>query len=139
MDGPRGQFDTGWGFQEVVRNQASVLSPNNTAQGKPLCGERSDSFVVSLRVVRQADHLTVDEVRRTGYRELAWALWMVTKTSPCQHSPRIPRELELPVGCAGVAGFWEWDHADLDERVIIALTAHCPAARWRALVAVAHG
>jgi hypothetical protein len=142
MDGPRGQFDTGWGFEDVVRNQSSILSPKDIALGKPLCGERADSFLVSLRVVRQADPSTVNstaDVRRMGYRELAWALWMVTKTSPCQHSTRIPRDLELPVGCAGVAGFWEWDPTDLDERVIIALTANCPAARWRALLSAAHG
>lgn len=142
IDGPIGQFDTGWGFQEVFRSQASLLSPKDITQGRPLCGERADSFVVSLRVVRQAHQSTADstdEVRRTGYRELAWALWMVTKASACQHSPRIPKDLDLPVGCAGVAGFWEWDATDLDERAVIALTANCPAARWRALVAAARG
>ena len=137
MDGPLAQFDKGWGFEEVVRGQASNFAPKNIAQGRSLCGERSDAFVVNLRIVLQRNN--AEDVRRTGYRELAWALWIVTKTRSCQHSRRAPADLDLPVGCAGVSGFWEWDHEDLNERVVVALTAGNSSARWRALVAAAHG
>lgn len=147
FDGPdKGRLaDFEWQRVDSGGDVASLRCADKVAYGRPLYGERRDSFVVTLRFDSESHSRTY--TRRAGYYELFTALWTVCKTKPCEHAYGTKDALTLPPGCSTVCSFGDQDglvddSTDLEfmdhERVVICLTAHSSAARWRALIAIAH-
>jgi len=102
----------------------------------PLIGERGDSFVVSLRLNAGNDLVTRD---RTGYNELAAAIWRAQKTRPCPHGSgaRLGDNVVLDPGCTAVSSVSISTDFKLYGSVTVLLTAGVAAARWRALLCIA--
>lgn len=102
--------------------------------GKPLCGERGDSFIVSLRfiIVRNRHRSS----RRTGYREMYGALWMAQQSQNCPHATVEIEDTELSPDSGAVAIQGDDDPLQREEKVVIYRTAHSTAARWWALATI---
>lgn len=98
-----------------------------------LCGDREDTFVVTIRLADQVDTHTL--VRRTGYREFYSSLCNVNKTRQCKHPSNKTDKLILSPGCSTVEGFR--DDSERAGKVTICLTSGNRAARWRAIIATA--
>lgn len=111
--------------------QATLCCMDAIEFGSPLCGERKDSFIVSLRIhdIRNGTQHTW----RTGYSDLYEALWAVQKTTSCQHPPLQNKRLTLDARSVTVSGHVADGDLGMDDRLIICLTAYNTAARWRAL------
>jgi len=113
--------------------------------GTPYCGERRDSFVLSLRLLKVNSAGSVDgsQTRRTGYNEQHNCLWRTKTTQDCIHGPSTNKVVTLPPGCVTISGFG--DHGlnmsnapeGFNARVYICLTAGVKASRWRAILAAA--
>ena len=138
IDGPdKGELDASeWQVEHRAGDKAALECTNTVTLGRPLCGERRDSFIVSLRMALYDRGST--STRRAGYRELYHAIWTVQKTKSCQHPIRNKEKLTLTPGFATISGFGDKDPWECDERIRICLTAHNETARWRALLAIAH-
>jgi hypothetical protein len=122
----------------VVHNpgeEASFQCASAAFFDRPLIGEAHDSFVVNLRMVTEQQGLR--HTRRTGYRELCAALWTTLPTSPCSHPSRDTYKQTLPANCVSISGE-NTDRSEIDARLVICLTSGNKAARWRALVTIAH-
>jgi hypothetical protein len=153
VDGPsqrgssgRGGGHSEWQLENVAGEEASLCCAENVQYERALCGERGDRFVVSLRIGLhiKAHNLSFHDkrseqiyYRRTGFRELHQALWRVQKATPCNHRIDKDEQIILQPSCATISGFSDNEKSDLDERIVICLTAHQSPARWRALLAVA--
>ena len=138
IDGPDHGHLGGFSW-EVVENsgeQARLRCMKTIGYGRPYCGERRDTFLVSLRLT--IDRENVQFSRRTGYAELFCALWAVEKTRACDHPSHNDSSITLPQRCMTVSGMGNEIAARLTQRVIICLTAHNTAARWRALIVMAN-
>jgi len=139
FDGPSGINPSDMSFRVVERpgEKAILRCTNHISYGRPFYGERQDSFIVTMRLNNVMEDRNI--TRRTGYSELFSALWTVQTTKSCQHPPPRRDQLQLAPGYVTVSGTGEdiEDHFDLGGRVLIALTADNPAARWRTLIAIA--
>lgn len=155
IDGPpSGLSDSGWKICQTASTKESLQCANIVHYSPPLCGDRHGSFMVNLRFSTECalDMSTDKEIggsmsgyyirnhgeydtRRSGYRELFASLWGVQRTQSCQHESS---SITLPLSCASVSGFGEFQMTDLRDtaRVLICLTAHSTSARWRALLAI---
>ena len=104
--------------------------------GRPYCGERGDSFVVSIRLDQeQKKHATT---RRSGYRELHGSIWTAIRTTSCEHSPLDGLDVEytLPNSISAIALQGDEEVVFPQSKVIVCLTADNVAARWRTLIAI---
>lgn len=136
-----------WQLQDYSGSEVQLRCHEGSRMrfGTPYCGERRDSFVLSLRLIKiNADGQTESEqTRRTGYSEKHRALWRTRTTKACLHGPSANKKHVLPPGCVTVSGFG--DHGvnlsnapfGLVAKVYICLTAGNKASRWRALIAAA--
>lgn len=121
--------------------KVSLYSGIVTKWGHPFVGERGDNFVVSIRIFQeQMKHSTT---RRSGYRELSRALWLVHKTTNCKHDalqlPQLERRGEsflLPPDCAAIAVQGDTDMISCTEKLVICLSTENAAARWRSLISL---
>jgi hypothetical protein len=107
--------------------------------GKPYYGEQGDRFIVSLRIVHEmenSDGSLVSRTQRTGFDELANALWMCQSTKVCSHSTSSGEGTIIPPRCALISGF----PGDMrgDFKVNICQTEGNKVARWMALISTAH-
>jgi hypothetical protein len=113
--------------------------------GIPYCGERRDSFVLSLRLLKVDDTGSVDAnwTRCTGYREKHRSLWRTKTTRRCIHGPSASRTVSLPPGCVTISGFGDQGlnlanaQTGFEARIYVCLTAGNKASRWRAIIAAA--
>lgn len=148
IDGPRRSCDYFMWKVEASPGESIALSCAGTAAWpNPLVGELGDSFVVSIRV-KTANSCNSDGsttpiiIRRTGYNELAEALWRTQKSNPCQHQPRLGEKVVLEPGIMAFSGFGDDDNREtivrlMEERdIAILLTAGNTTARWRALISI---
>jgi hypothetical protein len=154
IDGPSQKGDTirggehsEWQLMSVAGDSATLHCAEKVRHELPLCGERGDRFLVSLRIglYINAQNLRFSDkrsehvyYRRTGFRELHMALWRVQKAKRCPHVVKTDEEITLPPACATVSGFGDNEKSTLDDRIIICLTAHQSPSRWRALLAIAN-
>lgn len=114
----------------------SLSANNNPNFGPSYCGERGDTFVISIRIAMQERKLA--SVRRTGFRELSAGVWCVIRTQKCDHpSLRQSDQQVLPGDCGAVTVQADEDPWRWPNKITICLTAFNKAARWRALVAMA--
>lgn len=132
------------------------LGPGNAIQlrclvpmrfGPLLCGENGDCFVVSRKVyILDASAIQMESripgaaeelaVTRIGYRQLYLASLLSKKTDPCKHGDSSTDKTLLGTGCIAAAGIGTAvTNRDLDELLMIFLTAKDKGARWAALVA----
>jgi hypothetical protein len=153
IDGPSQKSDTcpsnehsEWQLVNAAGETVALRCAEKVQHERPLCGERGDQFVVSLRIGLhvKAQNLSFHDkrseqvyYRRTGFRELHMALWRVQKAKPCTHMVKSDDQITLPPACATVSGFGDNEKSDLDERIVICLTARQSPSRWRALLAIA--
>jgi hypothetical protein len=144
LDGPTNSVDKTIsesfpvGTTDEEHRHIQSVPGENVSFGKPLCGERGDSFIVNLRfiVVRNRHKST----RRTGYRELYGALWMVQQSTSCSHktsSAEKPDIMELSTDSGAVVIQGDDDPFLCEERAVIYRTGHSTAARWWALATLA--
>jgi len=149
IDGPRKSSDLFIWKVEASSGESIALSCAGTATcPNPLVGELGDSFVVNIRVQTanawSSDGSTTPIItRRTGYKELAQALWEIQKSKPCQHQPRLGEKVVLEPGIKAFSGFGDTfnmrrgigiEIEELD--IAICLTAGNPTARWQALISL---
>ena len=125
-----------WEVVEKVGDLARLRCMKTIGYGHPYCGERRDTFLVSLRLKIERENMHFS--RRTGYAELFCALWSVEKTKSCDHPPQDDQAVTLPQRSITVSGIGNEFAARLNQRVIICLTAHNTAARWRVLIVLAN-
>lgn len=133
FDGPdKGRLGI-WKYAGHAGDAVSLRCADQVSLGRPLYGEKDDSWVVTLQmqVVKRNEpaHLYT---RRTGYAELFTALWLACRTEPCNHNIT---SATLEHRCCAVSGFGDVG-LELDHRIVLCLTANNPMARWRALVAI---
>jgi hypothetical protein len=134
-----------WHIECNPGSEARFLCHSRMKFGKPFCGERGDTFVLSLRLYETdaTGAVIADSVRRSGYNEFYNALWRSVKTFPCSHGSAANKTMTLPPGCVALSGFGEHGISlqgadpDFQARTHICLTAGNRAARWRALTAIA--
>ena len=136
VDGPSQFLSTqtsDWVLNAGPGGTGELRCSNNVYFQPSLCGDREDTFVVTVRLVDQVgDHALV---RRTGYRELNGALSLLNKSESCTHRSQKGDKIVLSPGCSTVEGFG--DFSERDGKVTICLTAYDRAARWRAIIATA--
>ena len=130
-----------WRYQAFCGDEVSVCNQSPVQYAKPYCGERDDSFLVSLRLIDQfeSDRNVSQVTRRTGYNELFEALWPTQRTRPCTHASKQYNTLVLPPDCAAISGFGDRGGLEPVFKVHICLTAGNRASRWRALIAIITG
>jgi hypothetical protein len=141
IDGPRVGDYRDWQLEASSGDSVALSCAATVSHGTPLVGERGDSWVVNLRLQTALGSSPGPSssyaVRRTGYRELANALWKTHKSKSCQHHPRLGETVVLEPGIAAVSGFGDFDQIKVYGDVVICLTACGTAARWRALISLA--
>ncbi|KAL8770746.1 MAG: hypothetical protein Q9209_003613 [Squamulea sp. 1 TL-2023] len=118
-------------------NWISLTASNNPTFGSFYCGERGDTFVVSIRITMQGNELA--SVHRTGYRELFAGAWFVIRTQSCDH-PSLRQHDKHMVPDGAMASKICDDRIALgmgNTKLIICLTAFNKVARWHALVTLA--
>lgn len=107
VDGPNPpnlvSFEEGtWRVKQTSGDFASLRCASPALFGKPLIGERGDSFVVTLRLHRldplRKPETVMADTRRTGFSELWCARYFADQTLPCQHPTRLEEPLELAPG-----------------------------------------
>lgn len=103
--------------------------------GNPMIGDRRECFIVNLRLEHEVGGL--NRQRRTGFKELEYALLYAQKTMLCGHPSKKGYKLELPAGFGSFSEFGEGDEKAPAHRVALIMTAHNCASRWRALIAIA--
>lgn len=114
----------------------SLSASNNPSFGPSYCGERGDTFIISIRIAMQERKLA--SVRRTGFRELFTGAWCVIHAQKCNHpSLRRNDQQVLTGGCGAVTVHADEDPWQWPNKVMVCLTAFNKAAGWRALVALA--
>lgn len=99
----------------------------------PLCGERGDRFVVSMRIATGGKARVV--TRPSGYRDLLKGLWMVRHSEPCSHQILEDEDYVLQPNCQAVSDGIGALETLPPAKVTIFLTANNIAARRAALVA----
>lgn len=138
VDAPQSHFVYHhWESQATPGTEISLCNKSPVQYSKPFCGERGDSFLVSLRLLHQLQDTEKPMVRRTGYNELSYALWPSQPTKPCTHVSKDSNKIILPPSCVAVSGFGDHGGVSLNTKVHICLTAGNKASRWRALLAIA--
>ena len=114
----------------------SLSASNNPSFGPSYCGERGDTFIISIRIAMQEGKLA--SVRRTGFRELFTGAWCVIHAQKCNHLTLRPNDQHvLPGGCNAMTVHDDQDPWKWPNKITFCLTAFNKAARWRALVALA--
>lgn len=136
-----------WQLQECSGTEVQLRCHERSRMrfGTPYCGERRDSFVLSLRLLKINSESQVEgeQTRRTGYNEKHAALWRTETTKTCLHGPLANRKLTLPPGCVTISSFGDrglnLSNAPLgfEARIYVCLTAGNKASRWRAIIAAA--
>ncbi|TPX13284.1 uncharacterized protein E0L32_006257 [Thyridium curvatum] len=146
-DAPSTQGPTPATYSSTIERmeQATLRCFGSFKLGLPLYGEQQQSFIVTLRLNREAINFrdfipdTNISIQRTGFSELFSAIWTVLRTNPCQghNALTASKTIELPPGYATVAD-WNEELAEPEERarVLITLTAGNSTARWRTLVSI---
>ena len=137
VDGPRsGHMSESdiWSLSAPGPLMVSVESADRVEVLPMQCAEQKNYFVVNLRLL----HTTAagkQSVVRSGFRELHRCLWRSVSVPPCSHSDNAAAMIALPPASVAVTGFATlrslWDSEQF--RILIFLTAHNSAARWRAL------
>jgi hypothetical protein len=115
--------------------EISSRSTNSTKYAKALVGQGPDKFIINLRITTEQDGKVI--TRRTGYRELCSALWLIARSSRCRHRSFGPEKLILPESCILVSPE-STDRSKTDVKVVICQTSGNKAARWLALLTIAH-
>ena len=117
---------------ESCGQSASLRCAEKITMETPYCGEGEDVFVVSARFRMHRPIPKQRRVQLIGYKELQKYLWCVQLSRRCPHGSRNYEEIKLAVGSATIAGFGNYLH-EIEERILICLTAHSVGARWLAL------
>ena len=128
-------FDTYPERAESCGEAASLRCSTQVVMGSPYVGEADEVFLVCARIFEGKPSAKQQSVQRVGYKELQKLLWSVRLSRRCSHTIRANEEIELGLGCTTIAGFGH-HLQDIDERILIYLTAHCKGARWLALAVV---
>jgi hypothetical protein len=103
--------------------------------GKPLCGERGDSFIAGLRFIIVRNRYRSS--RPTGYREMYGALWEVQRSNNCPHGMIETADAEF-LANSGASAIHGDDNPFLrDDHVLFYRTSRSTAARWWAVVTIA--
>lgn len=130
--GRQEEFD--WQRVNSAGDKIGLSCANDVVLGRVIYGEHRDAFIVSLRMIYQDRDVTC--IRRVGYYELYSALWMVQKTTSCNHASQLQSEVVLPLGSLTISGFNDLELPDYHERLKVCLTADQDIARWRVLLAI---
>ncbi|KAL2060836.1 hypothetical protein VTL71DRAFT_8888 [Oculimacula yallundae] len=133
--GRQEEFD--WQRINSAGDKIRLSCANDVVLGRAMYGEHRDTFIVSLRMIYQDRDTTC--IRRVGYYELYSALWMVQKTTSCNHSSQSQSEVVLPSGSLTISGFNDFELPDYHERLRVCMTANQDIARWRVLLAIVSG
>ena len=103
--------------------------------GKPIVGEKSDAFLVTLHLQGLDQNSRQTQTRGTGYHEMWSSLWTTQRSQACPHAPRSGEEVMLEPGWVTISGFG--DHfTDSLYGLTIFLTSESPPARWNALLSL---
>lgn len=120
----------------------SISGGVSTEFARPLCGERGDHFLVSVRLIQE--HNNHRTTRKSGYREMYSAVTMASRTTKCNHTgfERMDAGFPLPLGTCATAVQADGDIAAAFEgsRIVICLpsTSNAAAGKWRSLLAAAY-
>ena len=139
IDGPRSYVTDGryWEPRGTHPGMAKLECVVPIEYGRPMIGEQNDNFVMQLVLQTLSGLGPYPETRWTGYYDLWSSIWLLHRTTPCQHSTRLGGTVELRPGWGTVAGFAGFlrGHQGLNANSLtILLTAGNPEARWNAIL-----
>jgi len=145
IDGPQSGVEEGrsWEPRAIHPDMAQLECVVPIEFGRPRIGEQHDQFVIQLVFQTMNPPGPTPEIRWTGYHELWSSLWLLRRTSPCQHSTRIGGTIKMRPGWCAVAGFSGLQRGNQyrlnlhQNTLTIFLTAGSQAARWNAIIDMA--
>jgi hypothetical protein len=141
MDGPyRVEYKSvNWprSSKNITAGETAALSCTSAMKfGSPLIGDRSDCFLLSLRLHAYTGTEAEPVTGRTGYFAMWKALWAVRPTKLCPHVPTMGEQVELEPGCSVPSYYGGSSAPGDDNQLLMFLTAGNKAARWKELLVI---
>ena len=133
MDGPTNNwidYTQTWNAVESAGEWAKLRCADDIEFGRPRCGEWKQLFMFTLQV---QGRLEKENRGHFGFRMMHRAIWRSAKSEACEHPMDLNKEVRLPPGCKTMNNICTGGYDASYPKLTICLTAHCSAARWRAV------